>query len=82
VTEPRDVARPQTSVGFCSLKDARCDTTTPHGVPMLTVLGGLAEFEPTLIKARTGEGQERARGRGGSGDLSSSALIRVPSGTW
>jgi DNA invertase Pin-like site-specific DNA recombinase len=31
---------------------------------MLTVLGGLAEFERTLMKARTGEGRERARGRG------------------
>jgi hypothetical protein len=30
---------------------------------MLTVLGGLAEFERTLIKARTGEGRERAKGR-------------------
>jgi DNA invertase Pin-like site-specific DNA recombinase len=41
-----------------------CDTTTPHGVLMLTILGGLAEFERTLIKARTGEGRERAKGRG------------------
>jgi DNA invertase Pin-like site-specific DNA recombinase len=31
---------------------------------MLTVLGGLAEFERTLIKVRTGEGRERAKGRG------------------
>jgi Helix-turn-helix domain of resolvase/Resolvase, N terminal domain len=37
---------------------------TPHGVLMLTVLGGLAEFERTPIKARTGEGRERAKGRG------------------
>jgi DNA invertase Pin-like site-specific DNA recombinase len=50
--------------GFRSLKDAWCDTTTPHGVLMLTVLGGLAEFERTLIKARTGEGRERAKVRG------------------
>src|SRR5450631_3124828 len=49
--------------GFRSLKDAWCDTT-PHGVLMLTILGGLAEFERTLIKARTGEGRERAKGRG------------------
>jgi DNA invertase Pin-like site-specific DNA recombinase len=27
--------------------------TTPHGRLMLTVLGGLAEFEKELIKART-----------------------------
>jgi DNA invertase Pin-like site-specific DNA recombinase len=31
---------------------------------MLTILGGLAEFERTLIKARTGEGRERAQARG------------------
>ena len=31
---------------------------------MLTVLGGLAEFERELIRARTGEGRKRARDRG------------------
>ena len=31
---------------------------------MLTVLGGLAEFERDLIRARTGEGRERAKSRG------------------
>jgi DNA invertase Pin-like site-specific DNA recombinase len=31
--------------GFRSLKDAWADTTTPHARLMLTVLGGLAEFE-------------------------------------
>jgi DNA invertase Pin-like site-specific DNA recombinase len=31
---------------------------------MLTVLGGLAEFERELIRARTGEGRERAKRRG------------------
>jgi DNA invertase Pin-like site-specific DNA recombinase len=36
--------------------DAWADTTTPHGRLMLTVLGGLAEFERELIKARTDEG--------------------------
>jgi hypothetical protein len=33
---------------------------------MLTVLGGLAEFERELIRARTGEGRERAKARGQS----------------
>jgi len=42
--------------GFRSLADAWADTTTPHGGLMLTVLGGLAEFERELIKARTDEG--------------------------
>ena len=31
---------------------------------MLTVLGGLAEFERELIRARTGEGRARALARG------------------
>ena len=31
---------------------------------MLTVLGGLAEFERELIRARTGEGRKRAMERG------------------
>jgi len=50
--------------GFRSLKDTWCDTTPPHGRLMLTVLGGLAEFERELIKARTGEGRERAKVKG------------------
>src|SRR3954462_4994195 len=49
---------------FCSLSDAWADTTTPHGRLMLTVLGGLAEFERELIRARTGEGRARAQERG------------------
>src|SRR4029450_8970744 len=39
-------------VGFKSLVDTWADTTTPHGRLMLTVLGGLAEFERELIRAR------------------------------
>jgi DNA invertase Pin-like site-specific DNA recombinase len=50
--------------GFKSLKDSWADTTSPHGRLMLTVLGGLAEFERELIRARTGEGRERAKARG------------------
>ena len=50
--------------GFRSLGDAWADTTTPHGRLMLTVLGGLAEFERELIRARTGEGRARAVARG------------------
>jgi DNA invertase Pin-like site-specific DNA recombinase len=50
--------------GFRSLKDAWADTTTPHGRLMLTVLGGLAEFERELIRARTGEGRKRAQEKG------------------
>jgi DNA invertase Pin-like site-specific DNA recombinase len=50
--------------GFRSLGDGWADTTTPQGRLMLTVLGGLAEFERDLIRARTGEGRERAKARG------------------
>jgi len=49
---------------FRSLGDAWADTTTPQGRLMLTILGGLAEFERHLIKARTGEGRARAKARG------------------
>ena len=47
--------------GFKSLRDTWADTTTAHGRLMLTVLGGLAEFERELIRTRTGEGRERAK---------------------
>ena len=50
--------------GFRSLGDAWADTTSAHGRLMLTVLGGLAEFERELIRARTGEGRARAKARG------------------
>jgi DNA invertase Pin-like site-specific DNA recombinase len=50
--------------GFKSLRDAWADTTTAHGRLMLTVLGGLAEFERDLIRTRTGEGRQRAKARG------------------
>jgi DNA invertase Pin-like site-specific DNA recombinase len=49
---------------FKSLSDSWTDTTTPHGRLMLTVLGGLAEFERHLILARTSEGRQRAQQRG------------------
>lgn len=50
--------------GFRSLSDTWADTTTAHGRLMLTVLGGLAEFERELIRSRTGEGRARAKARG------------------
>jgi DNA invertase Pin-like site-specific DNA recombinase len=48
---------------FRSLGDAWADTTTSHGRLMLTVLGGLAEFERDLIRTRTSEGRAVARGQ-------------------
>jgi DNA invertase Pin-like site-specific DNA recombinase len=49
---------------FRSLADTWADTTTPHGRLMVTVLGGLAEFERSLIRARTDVGIRRAREAG------------------
>ena len=54
----------QSGAGFRSLRDAWCDTSSAHGQLMLTVIGGLAEFERSLIVARTSEGRERARAAG------------------
>jgi DNA invertase Pin-like site-specific DNA recombinase len=50
--------------GFRSLGDTWADTATAHGRLMLTVLGGLAEFERELIRARTSEGRARAVANG------------------
>jgi DNA invertase Pin-like site-specific DNA recombinase len=50
--------------GFRSLHDTWADTTTAHGRLMLTVLGGLAEFERELIRTRTSEGRARAVANG------------------
>jgi DNA invertase Pin-like site-specific DNA recombinase len=49
---------------FKSLGDSWADRTTPAGKLMLTVLGGLAEYERHLILARTSEGRQRAQQRG------------------
>jgi hypothetical protein len=65
----RDLLNTLAAVGeagatFKSLGDQWADTTTAHGRLMLTVLGGLAEFERHLILARTSEGRQRAQQRG------------------
>ena len=52
------------SIGFKSLADSWADTTTPHGRLLVTMLGGIAEFERELIRARTGDGRKRAQARG------------------
>src|SRR5262249_727943 len=49
--------------GFRSLADP-IDTTSPHGKLILAVLGALAEFERSMILARTSEGRKRAQERG------------------
>jgi DNA invertase Pin-like site-specific DNA recombinase len=50
--------------GFKSLADPMIDTTSPHGKLILAVLGALAEFERSMILARTSDGRARARDRG------------------
>jgi DNA invertase Pin-like site-specific DNA recombinase len=50
--------------GFRSLNETWADTTAAHGRLMLAVLGGLVGFERKLIRARTGEGRERAKAKG------------------
>jgi DNA invertase Pin-like site-specific DNA recombinase len=40
------------------------DTTTAHGKLILAALGALAEFERSMILARTSEGRRRAMNRG------------------
>jgi len=50
--------------GFVSLGEAWCDTTTEVGKFMLTIMGGIAEFERTLIRKRCEEGIERAKAKG------------------
>lgn len=54
----------QAGCGFISLAEVWCDTTTPAGKLLLTVLGGIAEFERSLILARTEAGIAKARANG------------------
>jgi DNA invertase Pin-like site-specific DNA recombinase len=54
----------EAGASFRSLGDPWADTTTPHGRLILTVLGGLAEFEHYLILSRTAEGRNRAKAGG------------------
>jgi DNA invertase Pin-like site-specific DNA recombinase len=50
--------------GFTSLGESWCDTTTDAGKLMLTIMGGIAEFERKLIQARCEEGITKARNNG------------------
>jgi len=50
--------------GFRLLGDTCADTTTAHGRLMLSVLGGLADFERELIRARTSKRREWGEARG------------------
>ena len=50
--------------GLRSLAEPWADTTTPAGRMVLTVFGGIAEFERSLIIERTRQGQQAAKARG------------------
>ncbi len=50
--------------GFTSLGESWCDTSTDIGKLLMTIMGGVAEFERGLIRKRCEEGIERARAKG------------------
>jgi DNA invertase Pin-like site-specific DNA recombinase len=50
--------------GFVSLGESWCDTTSDVGVLVMTIMGGIAEFERKLIRSRCEEGIERAKRKG------------------
>lgn len=54
----------ETGAGLRSLTEPWADTTTPQGRMLLTVFGGIAEFERGLIHQRTNAGRAAAKARG------------------
>ena len=50
--------------GFVSLGESWCDTTTDVGRLMLTIMGGISEFERGLIRKRCQDGIDRAKAKG------------------
>jgi DNA invertase Pin-like site-specific DNA recombinase len=50
--------------GFVSLGESWCDTTTDVGRLVMTIMGGIAEFERSLIRKRCEEGIRRAKRKG------------------
>jgi DNA invertase Pin-like site-specific DNA recombinase len=49
------------SVGFQSLGETWCDTTSDVGMLVIQIMSGIAEFERKLIRSRTEAGIERAK---------------------
>ena len=52
------------NAGLQSIAEPWADTTTPAGRMVLTVFGGIAKFERSLIATRTEEGRRAAQARG------------------
>jgi DNA invertase Pin-like site-specific DNA recombinase len=50
--------------GLQSLDEPWADTTTPSGKMVMTIFGGIAEFERSLILSRTQSGRHDAMARG------------------
>jgi DNA invertase Pin-like site-specific DNA recombinase len=50
--------------GFTSLGESWCDTSTDIGKLLMTIMGGIAEFERGLILKRCEEGIARAKAKG------------------
>jgi DNA invertase Pin-like site-specific DNA recombinase len=51
----------EAGAGLKSLAETWCDTTSAHGKLLLTIMGGFAEFERSLIMSRTQAGITRAK---------------------
>jgi DNA invertase Pin-like site-specific DNA recombinase len=51
-------------VGFVSLGDSWCDTTSDVGRLVLAIMAGIAEFERSLIRQRCDAGIQRAKAKG------------------
>jgi DNA invertase Pin-like site-specific DNA recombinase len=51
-------------VGFVSLGETWCDTTSDVGKLVVTIMSGIAEFERKLILSRTEDGIAKARANG------------------
>jgi len=54
----------EATISFQSLSENWADTTSPAGKLVMTVLSGMAEFERSLIRERTGAGRRAAQERG------------------
>jgi DNA invertase Pin-like site-specific DNA recombinase len=71
--------------GFTSLGETWCDTTTDVGRLMLTIMGGIGEFEHGLIRKRCEEGIERAKRKGvtfGRKRKLDAEMVRVAAGRY
>lgn len=54
----------QQGCGFVSLTETWCDTSTKVGRLIMTIMGGISEFERELIRDRCEAGIERAKAKG------------------